>query len=291
MNTLIVYGNCQAEAISTILDMDPAARTRFRIKYLRSYEHPRDGWDELSPNDASRCRVLFEQHDQRAFPRASLPDDCVALRFPAVDFNLLWPFTVPNPFDRADDEFPFGRFPYGDRIIIGMIERNCPFDEIKSYYLDAWNEYMPNLDHLLELETARLAARDEQCDVRMGSYVLQHFRSDRLFWTANHPTASLLGALMRNLIGSARERCPGLGALDPLGTLRRRFSREGPLGIIGVPVHPKVAEHFGLEWYDPNERYRVYGSASLTYEEYVDAHIRWSLEVKASREPELSGSA
>src|SRR5665213_1039641 len=136
LKTLIVYGNCQAEAISTIFRKDPVTEECFRVLYLRSFDHPSDGRDELRPEDVRDCGVLWEQHDPRPFPhRDALPADCLTVKFPALDFNLLWPFNCPNPCDEPEPPvFPFGRFPYGDRIIIESIGKGMAPKKILNYY-------------------------------------------------------------------------------------------------------------------------------------------------------------
>ena len=49
-----------------------------------------------------------------------------------------------------------------------------------------------------------------------------------------------------------------------------------------VPIHPKIAEHFALECYDPNEKFRAADGTLYSYTEYFSAMIRHSLDVKAA---------
>jgi hypothetical protein len=283
--TLLLYGNCQAEAISVVLDADPAAREHFHIVYLRSFKHPSEGWGELPPQDVAACSILLEQHDPRAFPyRTLLPTDCVTIKFPAIDFNVLWPFNCPNPYDRTDpDVFPYGRFPYGDRVVINLVDEGLDPDVVLETYLTTSQGHMPDLDRLMELEAARLRARDVHCDVKMSAYVLENFRKNRLFWTADHTTSEPLRELLERLAALAAQERPQLTEFDIESTIKYRFSPEGPLGVVSVPVHPRIAEHFGLEWYDPDERHQAYGNARYSYQEYFASMIRWAMDVKASR--------
>ncbi len=54
------------------------------------------------------------------------------------------------------------------------------------------------------------------------------------------------------------------------------------LGPIAVPIHPKVAEHFKLSWYDPNESWRYYGQ-TRTYTEYFREMIEYGIAERARR--------
>lgn len=287
--TLIVYGNCQADAISSIFGEDPVTAECFRVLYLRSFDHPSDGWDELRSEDVANCAVLCEQHDDsRPFPyRDLLPVACHTIKFPAIDCTLLWPFSCDNPYNEPEPPvFPFGRFPYGDRIIIDGIEKGKPPAEILNYYRTGWERFGMNLDRLLEIESARLAARDARCDVKIGDFVLENFRRERLFWSNNHPTSVLLRELVHRLIAAGLPREPLFAELDLDATITYRFPPEGPLGVASIPVHPKIVEHFRLAWYDAGARHQSFGGVTFSEPEYFEAMIRESIafrEAKKSR--------
>lgn len=282
--TIIVYGNCQAEAVVALMNRYSGLAGRYRVLYLRSFEHPTEGWQQLSPEEIARCAVLLEQHDPRAFPYVeALPEDCSRLKFPAVDFNLLWPFNRVNPYNEPETpELPFGSFPYGDRMIVDAIERGVPGPQVLADYLEQWDEYNLDLDRLLALEDARLLARDARCDIKLGAYVLTTFRSIRLFWTVNHPTMDLLLEVTAQLLNGAFPNAPRVSRSILGKELVPVFGERGPLGAISVPIHPRVAEHFGLTWYDPRERFRAFDGTQYTYEEYFRAMIDLSLSRKLS---------
>jgi hypothetical protein len=284
--TLIVYGNCQAEAIATIFKRDPLAEGHFRVMYLRNFEHPADEWEEMRSVDVTSCAVLCEQHDPGPFPfRDLLPPTCVTVRFPAIDFNLLWPFNCVNPYQEPRPPvFPFGPFPYGDRVIVECLEKGMRPREILEYYLTGWDRYGMDLDRLLQIESARLTSRDRHCEIKMADHVLGRFREERLFWTPNHPTNALLRELIGRLLPACIEAEPELASLDIDATLATRLPPEGPLGVVDIPIHPKIAEHYGVKWYDPSERHQTFGGGTYSYTEYFEAMIEDSLAVRRSRE-------
>jgi hypothetical protein len=282
--SFIIYGNCQAEAIAAVLAKNALISSLFRIVYVRSFVHPTSGTMEVSDDDLAQCALLAEQHDPRPFPyRERLPQGSPIVTFPAVDSNMFWPFTVPNQLDAPEPpDYPFGRFPYGDRIIAGCIQKGMSAPDILDYYLNGWDDYKLDLDRLQKIEFARLRSRDDHCQVKMADYVIENLRAERLYWTVNHPTAELLREITHRLV----RICTGNNETveneaDIAGTIRDHFGERGPLGVIGVPIHPKVAEHFGLTWYSARERWPYYGRM-LKYEEYFRELIAVSLARKVA---------
>lgn len=229
------------------------------------------------------CGLLCEQYDPQGFPqREVLPKECFTLKFPSVDFSLLWPFNCINAYNKPEPPaFPFGRFPYGDRAITNAIDRGMSADDILDYYMNSWEDYRVDLDRLLQLETARIQARDAKCDVKIGDFVLTRFRKERLFWTVNHPAPVLLSELIERLLHAADPVDPALQDADIESTVAAHFPNGGPLGVVNVPIHPKVAEYLQLEWYDPNEIYRTWDGATYTYRQYFEEMIRHAFRMRA----------
>lgn len=280
--SLIVYGNCQGDAITSTLQADPIVPRLFDVAYCRSFDHPVEGQMLFDEQIARACALLWEQHDPLQFPKAdALPADALRLRFPATDCNLFWPFHCVNKYDRPEPPvYPFGRFPYGDRVIIAAIDRGMSAEEILDYYLNGWDDYKIDLDRLFELETARMKARDTRCDVKIADYVLKHLRTQRLFLTTNHPTSILLAELIERLLHASDSVQPALQDADIAETLAANFPATGPLSVVGVPIHPRIAEHFGLEWYNRNELYRSWSGRAYSYVEYFEEMIRHALRIR-----------
>ncbi len=218
--SIIVYGNCQAEAIAAVLGKHGPVTEQFDIVYLRSFEHPVDGWGSLVDSDASRCALLLEQYDARApFPSPEkIAADTARVTFPSADLHLLWPLGSVNPANVPEPPaFPHGRFVYGDAAVIRQIEAGIAAQEILAYFLERSHEALPDLDKFLRLESARLAQRDSKCDVHIAQEILDCFASDRLFWTINHPTNTMLRILINKILARA-------GLHDR--RLARRFARR-----------------------------------------------------------------
>lgn len=275
--SLLVYGNCQAEALAVILGRDPTVTSLYEVRYVKSFGVEAG---HVASEAVVKCAIFLEQHDRAPFPHGdSLPGDCTKIRFPSIDCNVLWPFNAVNPYD---DVFPAGRFPYGDRVIIEQIDAGRSAKEILDYYLNDWSDYKVDLGRLLKLEIARFAARDAKCDVTMGAYLYERFTFERPLWTANHPTLGFLRVLLQRIVALAARTDERLGAADIGRTAEASFvlSPRGPLGVISVPVHPKVAEYFELAWYDPREHYRLADGTAYSYKGYFKQMIAHSIAKK-----------
>jgi hypothetical protein len=284
-NTLVIHGNCQAEAISNILKKTGVVRSLFRVVFNRSFDPPGRTNVPVSEEEVANCRIFWNQQGPWAPFRQvdQLPRDCVTLRFPLLDFNLLWPFGCVNPYNKpSPPQSPSGAFPYGDRIVLHCVEQGMNAEEILEYYLTGWEEYQPNLKKLVELEESRQAERDSHCEVKMGEWVMEHFRRERLHWTVNHPTTFALRELLQRLLRLSADVEPALEQADIGKTLQVHFpAPRGPLGVAVIPVHPCVAETLQLRWYRRDALHPNF-KKNYTYEQYFRELIEYCLNQRAA---------
>ena len=283
IRTMVLYGNCQVEQLVRYLRQIPGL-TNAPIFYYASVERLPAFKVPDAPDEAIAACTLFCGHPddaRRPFPRHLLPADCERITFPALAFNVLWPWREANPYAAPDGRFPWGVFPYGDRVINACVEAGLGPDEILAYYLTAaWEEHRPNLDRLLEVEHRRLSVLDAKSDLKLGEVVLANFTEHNLFWSVNHPAGTLVKDLIARVLTSCAAAVPVLRDID-----LPAFFAEVPIDpfvAMGVPVHPKVAEYFGLRWYDPNRRYQWQDGRTYTYAEYFEALIGRAIAVRGA---------
>lgn len=273
--TLLVYGNVQAEAVAVVLGLLHPISSQFRVVFLG------DSADAVKPDDAAlqESVILCEQQLGKPFPY-KLKKDVRRVRFPALEFGLLWPLQCANPFDAPDPpSYPFGRFPYGDSFIVNCIQRGLPAEAIALYYSPAvWPATWPNLDKLFRSESARLSALDARNDVKIGSFILKYFRKKFLFCAPKNPSNNLLAELIYRLLHA----CFGPDQPAERADIEEQLSTFGPgqlLGTLSVPIHPLVAKHFNLDWYQTDDYYAYFGR-ELTYDQYFSEMIKHSLICK-----------
>lgn len=280
--TVVIYGNCQADAATTIFSRVPGFNERYRAVFFPSYNHPTCKVEDIPQSDLDACVVLLEQHDQVGFAqRGLMRADLPTVKFPALDFNLFWPFNCINPFNTPDAANPLGPFPYGDRIIVNCVRQGMSAAETYDFYLNNWEDYKVDLHRLAALETARIAQRDSRSNIKLGTSILEQFHDRRLFWTVNHPCAELLAELTTGLLTTAFANDTWVGELDMLATIKGNFGKRGPLGSVGVPIHPRVAKYLGLKWYSADDLYRAGDGRMVTHEEYLREMIAHSVALQA----------
>jgi len=282
--TIIVHGNCQAGAIANILKKTRVVRPLFRVIFFANLETPAKANAPLQPEELANCRIFLRQHLPTPFPYSDqLPSDCIKVHFPSLDFHLLWPFGCANAYNKpSPPQVPWGAFPYGDRIILECVDKGMKPDEILDYYLNGWQQYRPNLKRLIELEESRQAERDSHCEVKMGGWVMEHFRRERLHWTVNHPTTLALRELLQRLFHTLATMEPALERGDVDETLRVYFpAPRGPLGVAVTPIHPRVAEALGLQWYQ-RDALHPFLKRTYSYEEYFREMIGYCVSQRAA---------
>ncbi|MDG3442653.1 WcbI family polysaccharide biosynthesis putative acetyltransferase [Nitrospirillum amazonense] len=272
--TLIVYGNCQAGVFFYALKAFPEVTEQWDLVTMRNFVHPVDGHDKLPADEVTRCGVLLEQgspskNNINAFPyQDQLPSTCRSIRFPPLDTNLLWPFNFVDPRNKPEPpEHPFGRYPYGDRIVVELMREGLSGDEIWQAYQARSVERMPNFERLVELEISRLNERDTNCDIPMRSFLEENFWSKRLYLTPNHPTWILLGTLFAKLVAAIL-----MDGRDYTERALNHFEAWQPWAAETLPIHPVVAERLNLKWFSPNEKTQYKGH-HYTFDEYMKNYI------------------
>jgi hypothetical protein len=282
--TLLLYGNCQADALSVIFRSDALVTATFTVAHVPSFDDRSPGRVDVAPGVIASTAVLFEQNDPNPFPhRNLLPSSCVTVIFPSIDLNLLWPMQCANEYNEPPSpEYPWGRFPYGDRVIIDCVKRGLSVRETLEYYEASFTEHLMNLDRFERHERSRLLARDEKCDVTMGSFIMDRFRSENLFWAVNHPTMRPLRELCTRLVAKVTPFSSAFADVELDKTIAL-LPPQGPLGDFRIPIHPHIARHLGLEWF-PNPSSKEYGprAARLTYHEYLAQMVECAVAVRDS---------
>ncbi|MGO9744376.1 MAG: WcbI family polysaccharide biosynthesis putative acetyltransferase [Roseiarcus sp.] len=271
---IVVYGNCQAGVYADLLTK--VCPREEPVRYIMNFAHPTEAGVGLDEAEKASVRLILRQTEVREMPQfeqlKELSQTIPMLRFAALDFNVLWPFNFMDPRNVSEPpDFPFGRFPYGDRIVVELLREGSSGD-------DLWREYqtrsvakMPNLDRLLEVEAKRLEARDADSDFKIACYVLNNFRSQQLFWTLNHPSGLLLGKQFGDLL-SATFATLGV-AKDGAEMAAKMFATYEPFGAHHVPIHPEAAKRLGLTWYVEGIKFKYLDGRSFTFEETMRNYI------------------
>lgn len=272
--TILVYGNCQAGVYADML-RNLSGSTR-AVRYLMSFNHPTEAQPRLTAEDFETCTLVLEQVDagnpMRSVLGRDAPSRAKVVRFPPLDCNLLWPFNFSDPRNVSEPpDYPFGRFPYGDRIVVELIRQGVEGPALWEAYQERSIARLPDMRRLRVHEEKRMAARDAKSDIKVAPLIMSELASRRLFWTIDHPTGWLLGKVFGEILDLCRDEL-GLSG-DVRAEADRMFSGFEPFGHQAVPIHPEVARQLALSWCKPDERYRYLDGSTMSFDETMRRYI------------------
>jgi hypothetical protein len=256
--TVIISGNCHGRFLRRSLTR--TIGQHYEVVWARHLGFR--GQDPVEEEALTRARFVLAQVGHLVSEMEGsdrLPADCRTIRFPVTWLNSLWPTHAVDPRNPNRGPDDRGPFPFGDRLIMRFLEEGASPQEAVERWFEADPGQAVNLDRFHEINAAKALQLDLEADVKLGAFVLDNFRRERLFVTYNHPSAQML-------LHMARQLCEAMGfaGVEPV---LPKVNREG-VGEIQVPVHPKVAAHFALEWFDPEALYR-YFEERLSAREYM----------------------
>ena len=264
---VLIIGNCQASLVAEAFRDNAFLSRQFRARHQ---------WTELPANqheqgkrELSECDILLVQdiHEWRDYPlREYLPDSVPLIRFPCLRFSSLWPFDAfSGPDDRQarHKDHPNFEFTYFDGLL-GRLRKRIPdrnerFEAYRTLDIPGLIDYR----RMHSFEERRLAAMDTTFGGAIGSFVLENFRTRRVFHTIAHPGREVLGMLLHQIAA----------LLD----IKRRLGRPRSLHELDrlqVPVHPIVARSLGVKWADERTKY-LYRGEKITWETYIRRYIEY----------------
>ncbi len=266
---IIFWGNCQARHLCRVLTQVPYVAERYKLAAFEFTPDPITGeYSAPDPELLSRCDWLYFNMPDKQPPPAFV-DDFVnhgrALRFPISLCPPLWPPHVTTT--HAEPGFPWGRFPYGDLVLLDLVKRELDDDRVLHKYLRMDFAAMYPLQRLAELWRYQLDKFDAESDIQIADFVWSHFRQRRLFWTVYHATNEIFGYILRELLART------IGDVIPKDELTHAL-QSIELNDEMTPIHPSVVRHFGLQWVTDE---LVYNSCEgpLPMEQWYAAYLRY----------------
>ena len=247
--TIVVAGNCQARNLHRCLTESPELSENYDLVYVRNFRKGDQG--AVRPKDINRCAFLLEQvaHKAPELPiKEYLPANCQVIRFPILWLGSLWPMATADPRNRPTERHPTGPFPYGDKMVLKLVEQGLSPDEVAERYLAMDPRDEMDLDRYHEIVTAKLVDLDRRSEVKGGTHVLENFRKTQLLVTPNHPNVPLIRFMRDQVFGHLGVKPPESDLVEAMASL----------DDFHLPIHPAVAKHFGLEWYDEAQEFRYF---------------------------------
>jgi len=268
---MLVYGNCQADWLAKALEQNAEITSRYEIVYLSDYLHIAADHPIHQPGFLATCTdAVWQTASGRKPPEfvSGLSADCRQIRFPTLWLKLLWPTYAVDPRNKPEVEFPWGRFPYGDRLVMKLRQEGVSLEDLPKRYLATDLNTIVNLERFTEMSLAELRFNDQQSDIAITPFIESTFRRRKLFGTVNHPTFLILHRIYHGVVGALLGRAAPEELLAPANA-------ADVLGSDETPLHPQIIAHFKLEWATPDLRWR-YHSALLTLGEYLRAYANFT---------------
>lgn len=273
---ILVLGNCIVARHFDVLQLFPGLTGSFDLG-LCKFGVP-DPPEELF----RRCTLLLAQNRLFGAPtltpalRDRLPPDCAILRIPTLTFGSLWPLICRDPRDRLETQ-PTLRylFPesHADRLALDVMRRVEGRDARRKSYLATDLAGVVDLLRLHEIQAEQLVANEMDCDVRIASYVLSHFRNERLFFAHHHPTPALILYQFAQIVTHPTFAPFRDGSIvSMIATAAAWLDRTQPFSNEQVPIHPQVARTFGLEWWTEDMIYEI-DDGRFTFEQWLDHYM------------------
>lgn len=277
---LVVYGNCQAGFVSQALRCVQPLASDFEIVWIRNIPDP-DGMLRIDASVIARAAVLLEQvgnfgndgilRSDGAL-RVTFPEACRRIRFPPLFMTTLWPLVAIDPRNAATilPAQAEGAYPHflANRLIMQLMADGGSPDAVLERFLATPIGTIVDLDRLHRLTMSKIRKLDRDSDVAVGDMIDAAFTQERLFAMQLHPTGALLARLLRGLIAT-------LGAAPDAPNTTRLLDAiarwPGP-GNYDAPIHPQIAEQFGLQWVN-GMRYRYFEEGYFDFESCIRRYI------------------
>jgi hypothetical protein len=269
--TLVIYANCQGGWLVDKLGQIPWIKNKYSLVYVPSFDAPSFRDRELGSEVYKNCGLLLHQVASYIpdLPfEEQLPATCRRFKFPVLWMKLLWPLNAKDPRNQPTPAFQFGKYPYGDRLIIELLNKGLSSEQVYQEYMDTDLKKMIELDRWYEICMDDLRAIDSVADMQLVAEIERTFTNTRLFVSIDHSTDYLMNRIIQRVI----EFEFGLSA----DTIPLPLSTGEGMGEEEIPIHPALIEHYQLKWVAKDMKYH-YKGYDFTYDEYLRHYIDFEL--------------
>lgn len=230
MKKLCIYSNCQGRGIIHFL-----SKTHFKEIYsFRLHENYRIVLNETSPDallaDASTCDVFLYQPMSAQKHGMLSTEEMLANVVPKSAVALSFSYQFNHGFFPI---FKYGSWHTGKQVL--DMASAAPSSLVSSY--DADMLYYDCARRFAEC-LAEQSRREESCNIRLASWILQNFQTKHLFTMCNHPASELFVEMARRIAAALNVAIGDMPIVNANET-----------GLPGYhAVHPAVVRELGLKY-------------------------------------------
>ena len=272
----MIYGNCQAIPLRQILSRSKSFSSKFELVGLHLkpvHLLTNEDWDELKSLLESVDLFIYQNAAERfgIFGTNNLltylKPSCIKLAYPSLFFKGYNPETVflsnvnfrPNRFVNYDDlNFVRVYITYGISGIAIMRKHVCAPD----FYDEEF------FHHNFRESIGELQKREGICNVIISDFIENNWRSQRLFFSVNHPSNIVLNELANRILKYLAMPC-----LTPLELFENQF-----LGGIILPIYHSICRQLGFGF---DNSVKI-GNLWFSLEDYIEKSINEYMLVEHS---------
>lgn len=273
----VFIGNCQISGLSAFYRKTLPPDAEHDVRYVAAYE-------EATPETlalVARATTVVQQVLNSLPKIGEIAVSARRVLVPHIGGMFLWPYGGTPHVHSQPDPLLGGVGPYnkefGDSFLNRMIVRQVPADQAVADYLAADRQTRDRAERMMELHTQNQRERDALCDLDVAGFIEARLRGECLFRSPNHPVPALQHWV-------AAEICARMGV--PAEAIAAVIAaRHDGVPQSETPVHPAVAQHFGLAWATPERRYRFHDEGGFTFVEFAGRYMRheWSPDLPRAR--------
>ena len=265
---IVFFGNCQAQGLATFYRdrLSPGDDDIQTVYFLTE-----------DAGDVSVLRaadVVVEQifHGPNEIVSNNISADCLRVPFPAAIGAYFWPHAseghVHNQVYDFTPYFPGGPWggEMGDSYLNRLIKQGIPTDEAVQTYLALDVGRHANLDRLKELHLGGQRQRDDVAGIDLAGIIVSCFRTRQLFTMRGHQEMLLFAPVAETVF--QKMQLPRAAIEEALAGLI-----HAPVRDRDMPMHPRLIEHYRLEWLDPEARYMDPWWGPITFREWVRRYM------------------
>lgn len=268
--TYTIYANCQTSLIQAHLNLSEEFRQKYKYEELpRNYVAIQKEL-EIPEDIVNRTKLLIYQPiDNKYETRSSdyiknkVSSDCICISFPYIYFQGYWPENTKNPINEKNQQYPFGKFPYGDSNIIEMIAKDYNETKILAE-LEREDFYQTNyIFKNFQQTLSELIKRETETDLKISKFIKDNYRYTYLFHSPNHP-ANIIGLNLANQILEKLEIAP-ISSIY----LQEKFADYQ------LPIYPSVIKILDLKFTQQETRYTVtFTDAKINFKNYMKEYLK-----------------
>ncbi len=238
-----------------------------------SYDSASVHYMNVSESDVDRLRtadvIILQVSDIEGIDIAAMGTRAKIVRFPYVNGSFLWPYAGhTHPRWGETEMHTCGVFAgeCGDGFLEKLYRKGVPAQDAVAAYAELDILKTAKIERRFEVCLAMQRQRDQRAafDVSIADYIADNIGERVLFVSRQNLAKPLFWHLTRIVFAQV---------LKELGDCERKVAQAELLhhvhlwGLLEMPIHPKIGDHFRIPGLSSNYKFRV-NRSRLTFDEY-----------------------